>query len=131
MEARRLRFCCAALAAPALCIHTVILLKVACSHSHFFCSTVFVSYCAVCSTGVQEANPEAYSKLDMQRVGVLVGTGMGGLTVFQDGECCVCVCVCARFVCGCGGGGGCVRACMRACVCVCVSMHAHLHQQPW
>jgi len=33
----------------------------------------------------KEANPEAFSKLDMTRVGVLVGTGMGGLTVFQDG----------------------------------------------
>jgi hypothetical protein len=34
----------------------------------------------------KEANPEAYGKLDHTRVGVLVGTGMGGLTVFQDGE---------------------------------------------
>lgn len=34
----------------------------------------------------KEANPEGYSKLDPTRVGVLVGTGMGGLTVFQDGE---------------------------------------------
>jgi len=39
----------------------------------------------------QEANPEAFSKLDMTRVGVLVGTGMGGLTVFQDGKRPVCV----------------------------------------
>ncbi len=34
----------------------------------------------------KEANAEAYSKLDPTRVGVLVGTGMGGLTVFQDGQ---------------------------------------------
>jgi 3-oxoacyl-[acyl-carrier-protein] synthase II len=33
----------------------------------------------------KEANAEGYSKLDATRVGVLVGTGMGGLTVFQDG----------------------------------------------
>lgn len=35
----------------------------------------------------KEANPDGYSKLDPTRVGVLVGTGMGGLTVFQDGGC--------------------------------------------
>lgn len=33
----------------------------------------------------KEKNPEGYAKLNPQRVGVLVGTGMGGLTVFQDG----------------------------------------------
>mmetsp|Transcript_33636 Transcript_33636/g.74468 ORF Transcript_33636/g.74468 Transcript_33636/m.74468 type:complete len:456 (-) Transcript_33636:523-1890(-) len=33
----------------------------------------------------KEKNPEGYSKLDLTRVGVLIGTGMGGLTVFQDG----------------------------------------------
>lgn len=32
----------------------------------------------------KEANPEAHEKLDKSRVGILVGTGMGGLTVFQD-----------------------------------------------
>lgn len=30
-------------------------------------------------------NPDAYGKLDLTKAGVLVGTGMGGLTVFQDG----------------------------------------------
>ena len=34
----------------------------------------------------KEKNPEGYAKLDVARVGVLIGTGMGGLTVFQDGE---------------------------------------------
>ena len=34
----------------------------------------------------RERNPEGYAKLDVARVGVLIGTGMGGLTVFQDGE---------------------------------------------
>lgn len=34
----------------------------------------------------KERNSEGYSKLDPTRVGVLVGSGMGGLTVFQDGE---------------------------------------------
>ena len=33
----------------------------------------------------KEDNPEAYEKLDKKRVGVLVGSGMGGLQVFQDG----------------------------------------------
>ena len=33
----------------------------------------------------KEKNPEGYAKLDITRVGVLIGTGMGGLTVFQDG----------------------------------------------
>ncbi|CAG9465776.1 unnamed protein product [Pedinophyceae sp. YPF-701] len=37
---------------------------------------------AVADAGLDE---EALSKLDNQRVGVLVGSGMGGLTVFQDG----------------------------------------------
>ena len=30
-------------------------------------------------------NADAFEKLDKTRVGVLVGTGMGGLQVFQDG----------------------------------------------
>ena len=30
-------------------------------------------------------NADEFEKLDLQRVGVLVGTGMGGLQVFQDG----------------------------------------------
>lgn len=33
----------------------------------------------------REDNPEAFEKLDKTRVGVLVGSGMGGLQVFQDG----------------------------------------------
>eukprot|EP00798_Chlamydomonas_sp_ICE-L_P022625 gene22625-29768_t len=33
----------------------------------------------------KEKCPEGHAKLDLTRVGVLVGTGMGGLTVFQDG----------------------------------------------
>lgn len=35
----------------------------------------------------KEGNAEAFSKLDLTRCGVLVGSGMGGLTVFQDGGC--------------------------------------------
>ncbi len=37
-----------------------------------------------CAKSLQDS-PEAYEKLDKARVGVLVGTGMGGLQVFQDG----------------------------------------------
>lgn len=51
-----------------------------------------LSYCMVATkkalraAGIEkEANAEAYEKLDKSRVGVLVGSGMGGLTVFQDG----------------------------------------------
>lgn len=51
-----------------------------------------LSYCMVASkkalraAGIEkEANPEAHEKLNKARVGVLVGSGMGGLTVFQDG----------------------------------------------
>ena len=33
----------------------------------------------------KQDNADAYSKLDLTKAGVLVGTGMGGLTVFQDG----------------------------------------------
>lgn len=33
----------------------------------------------------KERCPEGYAKLDPTRVGCLIGTGMGGLTVFQDG----------------------------------------------
>lgn len=33
----------------------------------------------------KEANPEGWEKVDKKRVGVIVGSGMGGLTVFQDG----------------------------------------------
>ena len=31
----------------------------------------------------KQANPEGHGKLDNKRVGVIVGSGMGGLTVFQ------------------------------------------------
>lgn len=31
------------------------------------------------------ANPDGHGALDKTRVGVLVGSGMGGLQVFQDG----------------------------------------------
>lgn len=34
----------------------------------------------------KEANASAFSALDLSRCGVLVGSGMGGLSVFQDGE---------------------------------------------
>lgn len=30
-------------------------------------------------------NEEAFNKVDKTRAGVLIGSGMGGLTVFQDG----------------------------------------------
>lgn len=33
----------------------------------------------------KERSPEGYAKLDLTRTGVLIGTGMGGLTAFQDG----------------------------------------------
>jgi len=33
----------------------------------------------------KEGNPEGYGNLNLGRVGVLVGSGMGGLSVFQDG----------------------------------------------
>ena len=33
----------------------------------------------------KQDNADAYGKLDLTKSGVLVGTGMGGLTVFQDG----------------------------------------------
>lgn len=35
---------------------------------------------------LKDTHPDAHAKLDPTRVGVLVGTGMGGLTVFQDGK---------------------------------------------
>lgn len=51
-----------------------------------------LSYCIVAakkalrSAGIEkEANPEAHESLDKSRVGVLIGSGMGGLTVLQDG----------------------------------------------
>ena len=32
----------------------------------------------------KQEHEEAYSKLDLTKCGVLIGSGMGGLTVFQD-----------------------------------------------
>jgi 3-oxoacyl-[acyl-carrier-protein] synthase II len=41
---------------------------------------------ALASAGLSKSeNQEAFEKLDKGRVGVLVGSGMGGLQVFQDG----------------------------------------------
>jgi 3-oxoacyl-(acyl-carrier-protein) synthase len=34
----------------------------------------------------KEANASAFSQLNLNRCGILVGSGMGGLSVFQDGE---------------------------------------------
>lgn len=48
--------------------------------------TMVASKKALRAAGLEkEANPDGYEKLDKSRVGVLVGSGMGGLTVFQDG----------------------------------------------
>ena len=48
--------------------------------------TMVASKKALRAAGLEkEANPEGYDALDKTRVGVLVGTGMGGLQVFQDG----------------------------------------------
>eukprot|EP00199_Chlamydomonas_sp_CCMP681_P000676 CAMPEP_0119104462 /NCGR_PEP_ID=MMETSP1180-20130426/2666_1 /TAXON_ID=3052 ORGANISM="Chlamydomonas cf sp, Strain CCMP681" /NCGR_SAMPLE_ID=MMETSP1180 /ASSEMBLY_ACC=CAM_ASM_000741 /LENGTH=460 /DNA_ID=CAMNT_0007089227 /DNA_START=36 /DNA_END=1418 /DNA_ORIENTATION=- len=48
--------------------------------------TIVSSKKALRMAGIEKGgNPEEYAKLDATRVGVLVGTGMGGLTVFQDG----------------------------------------------
>ncbi len=33
----------------------------------------------------KDKNPEEFAKLDKTRCGVLVGSGMGGLSVFQEG----------------------------------------------
>ena len=42
---------------------------------------------ALIQAGIDKVkNPEGYAALDVTRVGILIGTGMGGLTVFQDGE---------------------------------------------
>lgn len=48
--------------------------------------TMVASKKALRMAGIEkEANPEGYEKLDKTRTGVLVGSGMGGLTIFQDG----------------------------------------------
>lgn len=47
--------------------------------------TMVASKKALRQAGLEkEANPDAHAALDKSRVGILVGTGMGGLTVFQD-----------------------------------------------
>lgn len=41
---------------------------------------------ALIDAGLEKAHhPEAYEALDKTKVGILIGSGMGGLTVFQDG----------------------------------------------
>ena len=41
---------------------------------------------ALKQAGLDKAdNADAYGKLDLTKAGVLIGSGMGGLTVFQDG----------------------------------------------
>ncbi|DBB17997.1 TPA: 3-oxoacyl-[acyl-carrier-protein] synthase I, chloroplastic [Trebouxia sp. C0006] len=48
--------------------------------------SVVASKKALKHAGLDKAdNADAYGKLDLTKAGVLVGTGMGGLTVFQDG----------------------------------------------
>lgn len=48
--------------------------------------TMVASKKALSDAGLsKDTHPEAYEKLDKKRVGVLVGSGMGGLQVFQDG----------------------------------------------
>lgn len=40
---------------------------------------------ALAQAGLEKGS-DAFGKLDLTRCGVLVGSGMGGLSVFQDGE---------------------------------------------
>lgn len=48
--------------------------------------TIVSSKKALIQAGLEKEHcSEGYAKLDVTRVGVLVGTGMGGLSVFQDG----------------------------------------------
>lgn len=48
--------------------------------------TMVASKKALQAAGLEKgANPDGHDSLDKTRVGVLVGSGMGGLTVFQDG----------------------------------------------
>ncbi|KAL4450667.1 hypothetical protein ABPG77_001023 [Micractinium sp. CCAP 211/92] len=48
--------------------------------------TMVASKKALQDAGLEKAsNPDGHGALDKTRVGVLVGSGMGGLTVFQDG----------------------------------------------
>ncbi|KAK9803542.1 hypothetical protein WJX73_006478 [Symbiochloris irregularis] len=51
-----------------------------------------LSYCVVSARKAlahagldKDEHPEAFEKIDKTRAGVLIGSGMGGLTVFQDG----------------------------------------------
>jgi 3-oxoacyl-[acyl-carrier-protein] synthase II len=48
--------------------------------------TMVASKKALSHAGLSKTDhPDAFEKLDKGRVGVLVGSGMGGLQVFQDG----------------------------------------------
>lgn len=48
--------------------------------------TLVASKKALANAGLSDTeNAEEFEKLDKTRVGVLVGSGMGGLQVFQDG----------------------------------------------
>ena len=48
--------------------------------------SVVASKKALKQAGLDKAeHADAYGKLDLTKAGVLVGSGMGGLTVFQDG----------------------------------------------
>jgi 3-oxoacyl-[acyl-carrier-protein] synthase II len=46
--------------------------------------TFVASKKALRQAGLEKGKDDAYDKLDKTKVGVLVGSGMGGLTVFQD-----------------------------------------------
>ncbi len=47
--------------------------------------TFVASKKALKQAGLTKGSDDAFDKLDKTRVGVLVGSGMGGLTVFQVG----------------------------------------------
>jgi len=47
--------------------------------------TFVASKKALRQAGLEKGTDEAYDRLDRTKVGVLVGSGMGGLTVFQVG----------------------------------------------
>lgn len=50
----------------------------------FSCLCVDIFAQALVDAGLEQGS-EAFEKLDKTRAGVLIGSGMGGLTVFQDG----------------------------------------------
>jgi 3-oxoacyl-(acyl-carrier-protein) synthase len=45
---------------------------------------ICISAQALADAGLEKGS-EAFEKLDKTRAGILIGSGMGGLTVFQDG----------------------------------------------